>query len=154
MPSLKLILILNKVYSCCNDFGAKILQPSSHLKTCHIISLLLLALKATNAAGVDIQTRPLNIINIAPGLKFIGNLKYGWQPYIGMQMVWNIMDKTNFMANDVDLPDMSVKPYFQYGIGVQKRWGYKFTGFFQTMIRNGGRNGVALSLGFRWALGK
>ncbi|MDY6382778.1 MAG: hypothetical protein SPL70_02610, partial [Cyanobacteriota bacterium] len=29
-----------------------------------------------------------------------------------------------------------------------------FTGFFQTMFRNGGRNGVALSAGFRWALGK
>ena len=107
----------------------------------------------TNAAGVRIKSDPLNAINIAPGLKFIGNLKNGWQPYIGMQMVWNIMDKTDFIANNVALPDMSVKPYFQYGVGVQKRWGDRFTGFFQTMIRNGGRNGVALSLGFRWALG-
>ena len=108
----------------------------------------------TNAAGVRINSDPLNAINIAPGLKFIGNLENGWQPYIGMQMVWNIMDKTDFKANDVALPDMSVKPYFQYGVGVQKRWGERFTGFFQTMIRNGGRNGVAISLGFRWALGK
>ncbi len=107
----------------------------------------------TNAAGVRIKSEPLNAINIAPGLKFIGNLKNGWQPYIGMQMVWNIMDKTDFRANNVALPDMSVKPYFQYGIGIQKRWGDRFTGFFQTMIRNGGRNGVALSFGFRWSLG-
>jgi len=107
----------------------------------------------TNAAGVRIKSDPLNAINIAPGLKFIGNLKNGWQPYIGMQMVWNIMDKTDFRANNVALPDMSVKPYFQYGVGIQKRWGDRFTGFFQTMIRNGGRNGVALSLGFRWSLG-
>ena len=108
----------------------------------------------TNAAGVRIKPEPLNAINIAPGLKFIGNLKNGWQPYVGVQMVWNIMDKTDFKANDVALPDMSVKPYFQYGIGIQKRWGERFTGFFQTMLRNGGRNGVALSIGFRWALGK
>ena len=108
----------------------------------------------TNAAGVKIKSDPLNAINIAPGLKFIGNLKNGWQPYIGMQMVWNIMDKTHFKANDVALPNMSVKPYFQYGVGIQKRWGDRFTGFFQAMVRNGGRNGVALSLGFRWALGK
>ena len=108
----------------------------------------------TNAAGVKIKSDPLNAINIAPGLKFIGNLKNGWQPYIGMQMVWNIMDKTDFRANDVALPDMSVKPYFQYGIGIQKRWGEKFTGFFQTMFRNGGRTGIALSLGFRWTFGK
>ena len=64
------------------------------------------------------------------------------------------MDNTKFKANDVALPDMSVKPYFQYGVGIQKRWGDRFTGFFQTMIRNGGRNGVALTLGFRWSLGK
>ena len=108
----------------------------------------------TNAAGVRIKSDPLHAINITPGLKLIGNLKNGWQPYIGAQMVWNIMDKTDFMANNVALPDMSVKPYFQYGVGVQKRWGERFTGFFQTMLRNGGRNGVALSFGFRWAIGK
>ena len=108
----------------------------------------------TNAAGVRIKSDPLNAINIAPGLKFIGNLKNGWQPYVGVQMVWNIMDKTDFKANNVALPDMSVKPYFQYGVGVQKRWGERFTGFLQAMIRNGGRNGIALSLGFRWTLGK
>ena len=108
----------------------------------------------TNAAGIRIKSNPLNAINIAPGLKFIGNLKHGWQPYAGIQMVWNIMDKTDFRANNVALPDMSVKPYVQYGAGIQKRWGDRFTGFFQTMIRNGGRNGVALSAGFRWSIGK
>ena len=77
----------------------------------------------TNAAGVRIKSDPLNAINIAPGLKFIGNLKNGWQPYAGIQMVWNIMDKTDFRANNIALPDMSVKPYVQYGVGVQKRWG-------------------------------
>ena len=72
-----------------------------------------------NAAGVNINSDPLHAINIAPGLKFIGNLKNGWQPYVSMRMVWNIMDKTHFHANDVALPQMSVKPYFQYGVGVQ-----------------------------------
>ena len=107
-----------------------------------------------NAAGVNINSDPLHAIQIAPGLKFIGNLKNGWQPYVGLQMVWNIMDKTRFQANNVSLPDMSVDPYFQYGLGLQKRVGDRFTGFGQAMIRNGGRNGIALSFGFRWALGK
>lgn len=108
----------------------------------------------TNAAGVRIKSDPLNAINITPGLKFIGNLKNGWQPYAGIQMVWNIMDKTDFHAQNVNLPQLSVKPYFQYGAGLQKRWGERFTGFLQAMIRNGGRNGIALSAGFRWAIGK
>ncbi|MBR6099264.1 hypothetical protein IKP85_05910 [bacterium] len=107
-----------------------------------------------NAAGVKINADPLHAINITPGIKFIGNLKHGWQPYMGVQMVWNIMDKTDFKAQSVSLPDMSVKPYVQYGVGLQKRWGERFTGFGQVMMRNGGRNGVALSAGFRWAIGK
>jgi len=49
---------------------------------------------------------------------------------------------------------MSIKPYVQYGVGLQRRWGERFTGYVQAMIRNGGRNGVALSAGFRWAVGK
>lgn len=108
----------------------------------------------TNAAGVRISSDPLHAINITPGIKLIGNLKHGWQPYLGVQMVWNIMDKTDFRAQNVNLPELSVKPYVQYGVGLQKRWGDRFTGFGQVMLRNGGRNGVALNIGFRWALGK
>lgn len=106
----------------------------------------------TNAAGVRISSDPLHAIQIAPGLKFIGNLKNGWQPYIGLQMVWNLIDKSKFYANNVSLPDMSIDPYFQYGLGVQKRVGERFTGFGQAMLRNGGRNGIALQFGFRWAI--
>ena len=108
----------------------------------------------TNAAGVRMKSDPLNAIQIAPGVKFIGNLKNGWQPYINLRMVWNIMDKTDFVAANTSIPDLSVKPYFEYGLGLQKRWGERFTGYGQVMFRNGGRNGIALGFGFRWALGK
>ena len=64
------------------------------------------------------------------------------------------MDKTNVMAQDVRLPQLSVKPYVEYGVGVQKSWGQRFTAFFQTMIRNVGRTGIVLTAGFRWTLGK
>ena len=64
------------------------------------------------------------------------------------------MEQTHFNIQDVTIPDMSIDPYVEYGIGVQKRWGERFTGYGQTMIRSGGRNGVMLSIGFRWMLGK
>ena len=69
-------------------------------------------------------------------------------------MRWNIIDKTHFSLQDVSIPDMSIRPYVEYGVGLQRKWGERFTGFGQAMIRNGGRNGVMLSFGFRWALGK
>ncbi len=108
----------------------------------------------TNAAGVRINSDPLNSIQIAPGVKFIGNLNNGWQPYASVRMVWNLMDKTDFTAANTSLPEISVKPYVEYGVGVQKRWGEKFTGFAQTMLRNGGRTGISLMLGFRLGIGK
>lgn len=106
----------------------------------------------TNKANVRIHSEPLNAIQVAPGIKFIGNLKNGWQPYASVQVVMNFMDKAKFHANDVSLPEMSVKPFVSYGVGVQKRWGDRFTGFFQTMLRSGGRNGVGFQLGLRWSI--
>jgi len=105
----------------------------------------------TNAAGVSITSDPINAFQLAPGVKFIANMNNGWQPYVGVSMVWNIMDQSRFYANNVALPSMSVKPYVEYGIGVQRHWGDRLTGFAQAMITNGGRNGVNLQLGFRWA---
>jgi hypothetical protein len=49
---------------------------------------------------------------------------------------------------------MYTKPYVEYGVGVQKYWSDKVIAFGQVMLRGGGRNGVALSAGFRWAIGK
>ena len=107
----------------------------------------------TNAAGVRIQNDPLHSLQVAPGITLIGNFKNGWQPYARADVMMTFMDKTKIMANDTRLPALSVKPYVQYGVGVQKTWDDKFTAFFHTLFRNGGRSGVVFQAGFRWALG-
>lgn len=107
----------------------------------------------TNAAGVKIESDPLHTIQLHPAVKFIGNLPNGWQPYASVGMVWNLLNDTNVTANSVALPQMSIKPYVEYGVGVQKSYKDRFTGFVQVMLRNGGRNGIALSFGFKWAIG-
>ena len=105
----------------------------------------------TNAAGVKIEQDALNALQIAPGIKIIGNTKSGWQPYAGVDMVWNVfMGRNQVTANNVVLPKLSEKAFIQYGVGLQKTWADRFTGFVQAMVRNGGRNGVVLSVGFRW----
>jgi hypothetical protein len=82
------------------------------------------------------------------------NTKNGWQPYIAMNMVWNILDKSRVTADSVRLPEASVKPYFQYGVGLQKHFNDDFMAFGQVMVQNGGRNGVSLTAGLRWAVGQ
>jgi len=108
----------------------------------------------TNAAGVRMNFDPLHVIQLHPDVKFIANLKHGWQPYARVGVVWNILNEDNVTANDVRLPSLSIKPYVEYGVGIQKHWADRFTGYLQAMMRNGGRNGVSLTFGFRWSLGK
>ena len=107
----------------------------------------------TNSAGVRITQDPLHAITFEPGVKFIGNLNNGWQPYAGVSVVWNVMDKTQFQASDATLPELSVKPFVKYGVGVRKTFGERLTGFFQSFFTNGGRNGVGFQAGLRWTLG-
>ncbi len=64
------------------------------------------------------------------------------------------MGRNQATANEVVLSKLSERAYVKYGVGVQKTWADRFTGFVQAMLRSGGRNGVVLSAGFRWTLGK
>ena len=107
----------------------------------------------TNAAGVKIAPKPLHTVQLNPTLRLIGNVK-GWQPYASVGMVWNFMDKTDVTANSVKLPEMSIKPYVRYDVGVQKAIGNRFTGFIQAMGYSGGRDGIDVVGGIRWAFGK
>lgn len=102
-----------------------------------------------NSQNVLVQSEPVYSIQLVPGFKLTANLSEGWQPYFGVQQVWNILNASRFSPNDVSVGEISLKPYVQYGIGIQKAIGDDFTGFFQTTIRNGGRNGVILSFGLR-----
>ena len=107
----------------------------------------------TNAAGVRIDNKPAHCMQLNPSIRFITNTKNGWQPYAHVGMVWNVLNSSETLANNVKLPQMSVKPYVEYGLGLQRTWKDKFTAFGQVMLRNGGRNGIALTGGFRWMLG-
>ena len=129
--------------------GGMILQPSMLISYTFVNTF-----DYTNGAGVRIESDPMHAIQLAPGIKLIGNTKNGWQPYIGVNMVWNLLDDSRVTANDVRLPEMSIKPYVQYGVGIQKRFKDRFLAFGQAMIHNGGRNGVSLSAGLRWKIGR
>ena len=106
----------------------------------------------TSASGARMKSDPLHTLQLEPSIKVIGNLG-SWQPYANVAMVWNILNETNVKADNVQLPEVSVKPYVKYGVGLQKKWADKFTAFGQAYVTNGGRNGVGLQAGLRIALG-
>ena len=129
--------------------GRYIIQPNLMLSYTFVN-----AFDYTNGVGVKINSDPLHAIQVAPNVRFIMNTQNGWQPYAAFGMHWNIMDDTNVTANTTSLPELSLKPYFSYGLGIQRVFKDRFTAYAQIMLRNGGRNGIAASFGGRYMLGK
>jgi hypothetical protein len=105
------------------------------------------------SAGVDIKSDPLHAVTLQPGLKFIANFEKV-QPYVAASGVWNCLERSKVKAHDIHLPQLSMKPYAEYGLGVQSAWKDRYSGFLQTMFRSGGRTGIAFAAGLNIALGK
>lgn len=125
--------------------GEFIVQPNLQLSYSYVNTL-----GYTNAAGTKIDSDYLNAVQIEPGIKVIGNMENGWQPYASFSVVQTLMDKTKFQADNIALPELSVKPYVKYGLGVRKKWDRHLDGYAQTYFTSGGRNGADIQLGIRW----
>lgn len=125
--------------------GDFIIQPNLLMSYSYVNTL-----GYTNAAGTKIDSDNLNAVQIEPGVKFIGNLIYGWQPYASLSVVETLMDETKFEADNIALPELSVKTYVRYGIGIRKKWDRHLDGFAQTYFTSGGRTGADIKLGIRW----
>ena len=107
-----------------------------------------------NRTGAKVDADGVHAIQVEPGIKFIGNLKNGWQPYAGVSLVYSIWDKTHFRMNGTALPNLSINPYVKYGLGLRKVWGDRVAGFAQAYFMSGGRNGIGIHGGFRFAVGR
>lgn len=59
----------------------------------------------------------LHVVEIAPDFKLIKEYDHGFKTYATVTAVWNVIIGGEVRANNVVLPDLSVKPYIEYGFG-------------------------------------
>lgn len=108
----------------------------------------------TNILGMKLKTDPLNAFQISPSLKLIVNTKNDWHPYLTVDMNWNLADKSKVSLGAYNLPQLSIDPYIQYGLGIQKTIPDLLTCYLQVVARNGGLNGFAATGGLKLYLYK
>lgn len=126
--------------------GKFIIQPSLLLSYTAVN-----AFDYTNVLGAKVKNDQVNSFQFSPGVKFIANLASGWQPYASISRYWNLDGKSDSTVNGVRIPQMSIKPYWEYGLGVQRSVKDNFMAYGQSMFESGGRKGVALTAGIRWS---
>lgn len=105
----------------------------------------------TNAEGIRIKADPIHSIQLHPMLKLITHTESEWKPYLVVGMVWTLNGKTRFKAEGDKLPGMGLRPYVEYGAGIQKTWRDRYTFYSQLTGRSLGRQGAELSAGVRYA---
>ena len=108
----------------------------------------------TDFGQMSMMSGQLHGINIAPGLNLIWE-KETFSIYGTIQYMYNVNQSVGGRAGNVYLPNVHMdRGYIQYGLGFNKRFGDRFNGFLQAVIRNVGRTGIGLQAGFQWQLGK
>lgn len=105
------------------------------------------------AQDIEVKSDPLNALRIMPGLKISGNLTRTLQVYLKANAIWNIYGKTKFTVDDAAMPELSVKPYIQYGAGVEKVWSGLFSTYAQALFNSIGRQGISAAAGFKLSFG-
>ena len=96
----------------------------------------------------------LHGVNLAPGVNLIWE-RETFSIYGTLQYMYNLNQSVGGRAGNVYLPRVSMeRGYIQYGLGFNKRFGDRFSGFLQAVFRNAGRTGIGLQAGFQWQLGK
>ncbi len=104
----------------------------------------------TNAADVELTGNGLRAVQLNPNVKFIMNMKNGLQPYLTVGEIWTVGQSATVRANGNKLDELELKPYTEYGAGIQKRWANECDAYVQVLGHSHGRDGVVVNGGFRW----
>jgi len=128
-------------------FNDKVILQPNYIMTYSFIATQSYTDKFTG----EVPSSRLHLIQIAPSIKLVCNLKNGWEPYLSVTEIWTMINSAkSILPADASIPQLAVTPFAEYGAGVQKKHEKDFVGFFQVMARSGGRSGVAFLAGLWW----
>lgn len=132
-------------------FGEYVLTPSIYASYMYINTE-----DYTSKAGAKISSASKNVLEITPEVKLAKDFGAGLDGYAKIAYTWNFYHGGKVTADDVLLPKLSVKPYVEYGIGVEKDWSEEewnpknITSFAEINRHDGGREGWDANAGLKY----
>lgn len=101
--------------------------------------------------GADIEINAGNNFELAPGLKLIKDFDKDFSGYLTSRYVWNFYSGQDIYANNFSLPEINIKPYVEYGIGINKDID-NYSAMLEITRRDGGREGWngLVGLKYKW----
>ena len=110
----------------------------------------------TSKAGAKISSSSKNVFELTPELKLSKDLDNGLNGYAKVSYTWNFYQGGKISADDVLLPKLSVKPYVEYGVGLEKDWSVEewnpkdVTSYAEINRHDGGREGWDANAGLKY----
>lgn len=94
-------------------------------------------------SDVRVQFGKMHVFEIAPGLKLTKEFDNKLKGSIQGRYVWtNTSSQNVVLDNSSIMPDIGIRPYAEYGIGLEKNTpDDKYSGYFHILRRDGGRSG-------------
>ena len=109
----------------------------------------------TAKSGTKVENHFMHIFSVAPELKVAKDLGEGLSGYAKVAYKMFFYGNDKITADDVIMPATSVKPYVEYGVGLNKDWSKAewnakdITSYAEINRHDGGRTGWDLNLGLK-----
>ena len=109
----------------------------------------------TTKAQTKIENKFMHVFTVAPELKIARDFGSGLSAYAKLAYKMFFYAENKIKANGVLLQEMSVKPYVEYGLGINKDWSQEewgsrdITTYGEIVRHDGGREGWDVNLGLK-----
>lgn len=125
-------------------YGFKLRQNMSINAGVQMSYSLAKAFDYTNSYGVRIKTDPLHSVSVQPEITLSLVTDRNWVISAGAARSFSYFGETKFNANDVSLPDFSMKAYSKYSLGASQNCGKDGTFTLKGYITEGGIKGYGI----------